>query len=158
MINFDKDQSSEEFYVFINVSKGSKNFYSKEESNTLVMIKTMKQPFPGNYGIIPNTFHDDGNTLDVIVLTEEPVEPGTFVKAKSIGVIRLTGKVNDDIVIAVPFDRDIKDVSELSMVQLNQITAYFESFKSLKTQKVFDASHARKIIEHAINRYREEDR
>lgn len=158
MMNFAKDQNPEEFYVFINVSKGSKNFYNKEESNTLVMIKTMKQPFPGNYGIIPNTFHDDGNSLDVIVLSDEPIEPGTLAKAKAIGVIRLTGKVNDDIVIAVPFDKEISDVSELSMNQLNQITAYFESFKSLKTQKVFDALHAKKIIEHAINRYREEDR
>ena len=156
-MNFNKEQTGEEFYVFINISKGSKNFYGKE-SQTLIMMKTMEQPFPGNYGSIPKTFHDDGGVLDAIVLTEEPIEPGTFVKVKTIGVIRLTGKVNDDIVIAVPFDKDVDDISDLSMNQLDQITGYFESFKNLKTQKVFDSMNARKIVEHAIKRYSEEER
>ncbi|MBU3905127.1 MAG: inorganic diphosphatase [Nanoarchaeota archaeon] len=158
-MNFNKDQSGEEFYVFINVSKGSKNFYDKEnQTDTLVMMKTIEQPFPGNYGFVPNSFHDDGGTLDAIVLTEEPLEPGIVVKTKAIGVIRLTGKVNDDIIIAVPFDKKINDVSELSMNQLNMITAYFESFKNLKTQKVFDSMHAKKTVQHAIKRYSEEER
>ncbi len=158
-MNFDKEQSGEEFYVFINVSKGSKNFYNQEkESQTLIMMKTMEQPFPGNYGFIPNTFHDDGGILDAVVLSEEPLEPGTLIKTKTIGVIRLTGQVNDDIVIAVPFDKNIDDISDLSMGQLDGITGYFESFKNLKTQKVFDSVHGKKIVQHAIKRYMEEER
>jgi len=158
-MKLEKEQQPDELFVFIQVSKGSKNFYIfDEETETLVMNKTLDQPFPGNYGVIPETFHDDAAPLDAIVLTEEPVEPGTFVKTKPIGVIRLHGQVNDDIVISVPVDKKINDISELSMKQLDSITEYFESFKNLKTQKVFDSKHALKIVEHAIKRHEEESR
>ena len=153
-MRFDKEQKPGEVFVFIQVSKGSKNFYTwDEQTETLSMSQTLKEPFPGNYGIIPNTHHNDAQILDVIILSEEPIEPGTFVKVKPIGVIRLKGQVNDDIIISVPFEVDIDDVSDLSMKQLNEITEYFERFKNLKTQKVFDSEHAKKIVEHAIKRW-----
>ena len=135
-MRFDKEQKPEEIFVFVQVSKGSKNFYIwDEETETLSMSQTLEEPFPGNYGIIPNTHHDDAEMLDAIILSEEPIEPGTFVKVKPIGVIRLKGKVNDDIIISVPSDKEISDVSDLSMKQLNEITAYFERFKNLKNTK-----------------------
>jgi len=153
-MRFDKPQKADEVFVFVQVSKGSKNFYIfDEDSEELVMSKTMKEPFPGNYGIIPNTHHNDAQVLDAIILSEEPIEPGTFVKVKPIGVIRLHGQVNDDIIISVPSEVKIKDVSELSMKQLNEITAYFERFKNLKTQKVFDSEHALKVVDHALKRW-----
>jgi len=156
-MKFDKEQSLNELFVFIQISKGSKNFYTKdEESGIMTMVKTIKEPFPGNYGIIPNTHHDDSEVLDAIILSEEAIEPGSFVKIKPIGVIRLKGQVNDDIIISVPYGVDTNDVSDLSMKQLDEITGYFERFKNLKTQKVFDSEHAKKIVEHAINRWKRE--
>ncbi len=154
---FDKEQKPEEIFVFIQISKGSKNFYNYDnETDTLVMTKTLKEAFPGNYGIVPKTHHDDAEMLDAIVLTEEPVEPGTIIRAKPIGLIRLKGQVNDDIIISVPFGTNIENISDLSMRQLNEITGYFERFKNLKTQKVFDSLHAVKVVEHAIERYKKE--
>ncbi len=159
MKRFDKEQKPHEIFVFVQISKGSKNFYNyDDESGTLVMSKTLQEPFPGNYGVVPNTHHDDAEPLDAIILTEEPIEPGTIIKVKPIGVIRLKGQVNDDIIISVPADKDMKDVSELSMKQLNEITGFFENFKNLKTQKVFDSVHAKKVVEHAIKRYDKEFR
>lgn len=156
-MKFDKEQSLDELFVFIQISKGSKNFYAKdEESGIMTMAKTIKEPFPGNYGIIPNTHHDDAEVLDAIILSEEAIEPGSYVKIKPIGVIRLKGQVNDDIIISVPAGVGTNDISDLSMKQLNEITGYFERFKNLKTQKVFDSEHAKKIVEHAITRWKRE--
>lgn len=156
-MRFDKEQSPGELYVFVQISKGSKNFYNKdEESGIMTMVKSIEEPFPGNYGIIPNTHHDDAEVLDAIILTDEPIGPGTIVRVKPIGVIRLKGQVNDDIIISVPFGSPTNDISDLSMKQLNDITAYFERFKNLKTQKVFDSEHARKVAEHAITRWKRE--
>jgi inorganic pyrophosphatase len=158
-MKFTKEQTVDELYVFVQVSKGSKNFYKyDEDSDSLEMSSSLKQPFPGNYGFCPKTHHDDAEPLDAIILTDEPLEPGSIVRVKAIGLIRLSGQVNDDIIIAVTSDKTIEDVSELSMKQLNEITNYFETFKNLKTQKVFDSAHAKKVIEHAIMRYKKEFR
>jgi inorganic pyrophosphatase len=133
---------------------GSKSFYIHDDGN-LVMSKTLNAPFPGNYGFLPKTHHDDAEPLDVIIISEEPLTPGSLVKAKPIGAIRLKGPITDDILIATV--GNIKDVSELPMKKINEITKYLESFKNLKTLKVLDCEYAKKIVEHAIKRYQTEN-
>ncbi|MDD5416441.1 MAG: inorganic diphosphatase [Candidatus Aenigmarchaeota archaeon] len=154
-MKFDIIQKPEELYVFIQISKGSKSFYIYDQG-TLVMSNTISTPFPGNYGFAPKTHHDDAAPLDVVILSQEPLEPGSLVKTKPVGVIRLQGKLIDDVIIAV-VGGGIKDVSELPMKQINEISRYLESFKNLKLLKVLDAEHAKKMIELSIKRYQKEN-
>ncbi|MBU3896467.1 MAG: inorganic diphosphatase [Nanoarchaeota archaeon] len=153
-MNLDVTQKVDEVFVFIQISMGSKSFYIHEDGN-LVMSQTVNAPFPGNYGFLPKTHHDDAAPLDAIVISEEPLSPGSLVKARPIGVIRLKGQITDDILIASV--GNIKDISELPMKKINEITKYLESFKNLKTLKVLDCDYAKKIVEHAIKRYKKEN-
>lgn len=153
-MKFDIKQSADALYVFIQISKGSKSFYIYDEG-VLVMSKLVNAPFPGNYGFAPKTHHDDAEPLDVVIISEESLEPGSLVKAKPVGVVRLKGAIIDDILIAVLDGAD--DISDLPMKKITEITKYLESFKNLKTLKVLDSEYAKKIIEHAIKRYEKEN-
>lgn len=119
---------------------------------------------PTNYGFIPQTLDEDGDELDVLVITDEPLPTGVFLEAKVIGVMKFEddGEV-DDKIIAVPTDdrntgnriQSLADIPQL----VKQLENHFNHYKDLKkpgttvVQNWGDAEEAKSIIHESIERW-----
>ncbi|MFZ2125657.1 MAG: inorganic diphosphatase [Candidatus Saccharimonadales bacterium] len=120
---------------------------------------------PANYGFIPQTLDEDGDELDVLVITNDPLPTGIFLEAKIIGVMEFEddGEI-DDKIIAVPVDeRDtgnvINSLSDLPKQKIDQISHHFTHYKDLKkpgstiVKNWGDEAAAKDIIFKSIDRW-----
>jgi inorganic pyrophosphatase len=144
--------------VFIECLEGSRDFYEYDKNTgAFILKKVLDFSFPGCYGFIPRTHHIDAEPLDVIVLVSEQLQQGIVLSARPIGIIRLEGKIPDDVLIAVSVaDKSfemIKDISDLN--NLDSLKEFLEKFKESRIEMVFNAEHAKKSIENAIRLYKE---
>jgi inorganic pyrophosphatase len=94
--------------------------------------------YPCNYGYVPHTLSKDGDPVDVMVLTPYPLIPGSVIKCRPVGVLKMTDESGDDAkVLAVPTDkvsrlyRDVQDFRDLAPMLLEQIAHFFEHYKDL---------------------------
>lgn len=120
---------------------------------------------PTNYGFIPQTLDEDGDELDVLLVTEQPLATGVFLEARVIGVMKFVddGEVDDKIVCVPADDRNngnaYKTLSDLPQQLIKQIEFHFNHYKDLKkagTTKVEswgDAEEAKKVIKESIERW-----
>ena len=123
---------------------------------------------PTNYGFIPQTLDDDGDELDTLVLTNDPIPTGVYLKAKVIGVLNFEddGEM-DHKIICVPADDRNTDNAISSMDDLHdrwkqKIEHHFTHYKDLKkpgSTKVLGwggVSDAQEIINECIERYKQQ--
>lgn len=93
---------------------------------------------PTNYGFIPQTLDEDGDELDVLIVTHEPLPTGVFLEARIIGVMKFEDDSEiDDKVVVVPADdrhtgNAIASLDDLPKQLLNQIEHHFSHYKDLK--------------------------
>jgi inorganic pyrophosphatase len=155
--------------TIIEIPKGSmlKVEYDREKK-TFILDRVEPGIFakPVNYGFIPRTTDEDGDALDTLLITEEPVPMGVVVKATVIGVMNFEdGGEMDHKIICVPEDdrhtaNAIQTMDDLSAGWKNQIEHHFNHYKDLKkpgTTKVLgfgDASEAWKVIQSCIDTYK----
>lgn len=121
---------------------------------------------PCNYGFIPQTLDDDGDELDTLIVTEEPLTTGVWLEARIIGVMNfIDDGDNDHKIVVVPADDrhsgdKIKTVDDLGERWKQQVEHHFNHYKDLKkpgSTKVTgwgDIEHAKKIIEESIARFK----
>ena len=98
--------------------------------------------YPCNYGYVPHTLSDDGDPVDVLVVTPYPLISGSVVRCRPIGVLKMTDESGDDAkVLAVPIDKlcdcytRIRDFRDMEPRLLNQISHFFEHYKDLEDGK-----------------------
>ncbi len=120
---------------------------------------------PVNYGFIPATTDEDGDELDVLIVTSEPIPTGIWLECFYIGVLKFEdgGEIDHKIVAVPADDRDsgdsIKSLDDLSERWRQQISEHFTHYKDLKkpsTTKVLgwgDQSEAKAIIQDSIARF-----
>ncbi len=126
--------------------------------------------YPCNYGYVPHTLSDDGDPVDVLVLTPNPLISGSVVRCRPVGVLKMTDESGDDAkVLAVPIDklcktyRDVQDFRDLSPPILDQIAHFFEHYKDLDEGKWVRVEgwagkeEASKEIMDSIDRYNKTD-
>ena len=124
--------------------------------------------YPCNYGYIPDTLSDDGDPVDVLVVTGVPIITGSVVRCRPIGMLAMTDEAGEDAkILAVPVDKlssmykDIKKPEDFPEVLLKQITHFFEHYKDLeagkwvKVQGWRDADVAREEIMSSYKRAQE---
>ncbi len=93
---------------------------------------------PTNYGFIPRTLDEDGDELDVLLITDEPLTTGLVVEAKIIGVMKFVDDNEvDDKIVAVPADdrntgNSINSIDDLPEQLIKQIEHHFSHYKDLK--------------------------
>lgn len=92
---------------------------------------------PCNYGFIPGTLDEDGDELDTLVITSEPIPMGVVVKARVIGVLNFVddGEMDHKVICVPEDDRHygpINSYEELGEKWAQQITHHFEHYKDLK--------------------------
>ncbi len=120
---------------------------------------------PVNYGFIPQTLDEDGDELDTLVLTNDPIPTGVFLEAKVIGVLKFEddGEVDDKIICVPVDDRNtdnaIQALGDVHPRFREKLEHHFTHYKDLKkpgTTKVLgwgDAEEAKQIIKSCIERY-----
>ena len=118
------------FPVVIEIPKGSKNKYELDKETGLLRLDRVLHSavyYPADYGFIPRTFCDDGDPLDAMVLSQEPVYPLTIVQARAIGVMRMRDEKGvDDKIVAVsvrdPAVSDYRDQAQLPPLSIGFVS------------------------------------
>ena len=120
---------------------------------------------PTHYGFIPQTLDEDGDELDALIITNEPLPTGIFLEANVIGVMKFEddGEVDDKVIVVPADDRNtgnaIKSLGDLPKQLLDQIEHHFTHYKDLKKPgstivKGFgDVEEAKAIIHESVERW-----
>jgi len=126
-------------------SHGSPVKYEVEkESGTLMVDRFMGTAmfYPCNYGFMPHTLSDDGDAVDVLVVTPVPLISGSVIRCRPVGMLKMTDEAGEDHkVLAVPVSKltklydDVLSPQDLHDGMINQITHFFEQYKALETGK-----------------------
>ncbi|MGZ3698286.1 MAG: inorganic diphosphatase, partial [Bdellovibrionota bacterium] len=119
--------------------------------------------YPANYGFIPQTYCEDHDPLDVLVLGQESVVPLSIMRAKIIGVMRMQDQGEaDDKLIAVHADdpeySHYTSINELAPHRMMEVKRFFEDYKALENKKVIiknflDRADAVQTLKDAIELY-----
>jgi len=152
----------------IEIPKGSRNKYELDKKHGLIRLdRVLYSPFfyPVDYGLIPQTYYDDGDPFDIMVIMREPVYPLTLIEARPIGIMKMNDSGDKDWkVLAVPVDdpyfADWKDIDDVPKAFLDEIAHFFRRYKELqgKTTEIEgwgNAEEAKKEILRAIELYKE---
>ena len=156
----------EDFLAVIEIEKGSKNKYEMDKETGALRLDRIlytSTHYPANYGVIPRTWADEGDPLDVLVLCSESSRPLSLVECYPIGVITMEdGGSLDEKIIAIPFQdptyNTYQDISELPDHVASEIKHFFRVYKSLEGKEtvvsdVLGRDEAVKIIIKCQNAY-----
>lgn len=160
-----------QFMTVVEIPAGSKVKYELDKETGLLRLDRMLYSavhYPANYGFIPQTYAEDDDPLDVLVLCQEPVAPLTLVRARAIGLMTMldSGK-RDHKILAVAVDdpeyNGFQEAAELPGHRLTMLRRFFQDYKSLegKVVEVDDftpAATALPVIEQALERYSQKRR
>ncbi len=130
--------------VIVEIPKGSKNKYEIDKETGLIKLdRAMKsaQDYPFDYGFVPQSLWEDGDALDVILLTTYPLSTGILVEARPVAVMRMIdGGEGDDKVIAVPKNdprwEEVQDLSDINKHTIKEIQHFLETYKSIEGKSV----------------------
>lgn len=163
-----KAGNREKLSVVIEVPKLSRVKYELDKDSGLIKVdRVLYSPmhYPANYGFVPRTLWDDGDPLDVLVLSYEDFVPGCIVDARPIGVLDMNDSGDDDAkILAVPTEdprfNGIKDIKDVEKHLLDEIQHFFRVYKDLQKKKVVvgeweDKSKALEAIDHSFKLYNE---
>jgi inorganic pyrophosphatase len=158
----------EEINVITESPKLSRVKYELDKETGLIIVdRVLYSPmhYPANYGFVPQTLWDDGDPLDVLVISHEPFVPASLVKARPIGVLEMIDDGDSDAkVLAVPVkDPRFKQTNNLTDVEphiLEEIQHFFKVYKDLQKKEVkvgewSDREEALKTIEKSLTQYQE---
>ena len=160
--------TKDEFIACIEISKGSKMKYELDkQTGRLILDRVLytSTHYPHNYGFIPKTLADDGDALDVLVISSEPIVPLALVECRPIGMLEmLDGGQRDAKILAVavndPTYQNIQDVGEIPDHSLREIKHFFTVYKQLEgkntiVDNVRSPEKAKKVIQSCIDAYYE---
>ena len=165
-------QAPDEVLLAVEIPAGSFTKYEINEEGLLFVDRFQSMPvvYPANYGSMPRTLAGDGDPLDALVLTREPLHPGVLVRFRPIGVLRMLDKdERDEKIVGVPVDKvdptyaRIRDLADLPEIERQRIEAFFRIYKDLPEGRNpvelsgwGDAAEAKALIGQALGRYRGE--
>ncbi len=158
----------EEMNVIIEIPRGVKNKYEIDKETGLIKLDRVNhtaQAYPFDYGFVPQTLWDDGDALDVVLITTEPLFPGLLVSARPVAIMHMIdGGEADEKVIAVPSGdprfAHVHDLNDLNQHLLREISHFFATYKQLQKKVVEvgdfeDAAAARAAFERGVKLYTE---
>lgn len=148
--------------VVIEIPRGGHNKYEYDEELDVIRLDRVLHSalfYPVDYGFVPETRADDGDHLDVLVVTDSPAFPGCLLEVRPIGVLHMSDESGiDHKILAVPLKnphyQDIKSIRDFSTHKLNEIVNFFETYKLLEHKDVKvkgwgNTAEAYKVIKHA---------
>ena len=161
-----EDQAPEILPAVIEIPKGSKTKYELDKPSGLIRVDRIlfsSVHYPANYGFIPQTYGEDKDPLDILVLGQEAVVPLAIMRAKPIGVMRMHDQgLEDDKIIAVHVDDPeyafYNSIKDLPPHRMSEVQRFFEDYKklekkSVKVERILDRDDALQTIREAITLY-----
>lgn len=152
----------------IEIPKDSKLKFELDKDTGLMKLDRFlysAMHYPGDYGFIPQTYWEDGDPLDIVILTGQPVYPGMLAEARIIGVVHMndSGESDDKIIAVYEKDPRFKNINSVKDVEehiLEEIRHFFERYKELekkdvKVLQIKDRDAAEKVLEKGIELYKE---
>ena len=162
-------KAPEEVLLAVEIPAGSFTKYEINEEGLVYVDRFQSMPvvYPANYGSMPRTLAGDGDPLDALVLTREPLHPGVLIAFRPIGYLRMLDKgEQDDKVIGVPTDKvdptysNIRDLADLPEIERQRIEAFFRIYKDLPAGRnpvvlngYGNAAEAKALITEALQRF-----
>lgn len=161
------DYRSGKVNTVVEIPKGSTNKIEWDRQRAVFMLDRVEPAIfakPVNYGFIPGTLDEDGDELDTLVVTEQPIPTGVWLEAKVIGILNFVddGEADHKVVVVPADDRHTDDsistLGDLGERWKQQIEHHFSHYKDLKkpgsttVQGWGDVEEAKKIIEESIKR------
>ena len=132
-----------DFIAVIEIEKGSKNKYELDKETGHIILDRIlytSTHYPANYGLIPRTFADDGDPLDVLVVSSESIAPLSLVRCYPIGVINMQDQDSmDEKIIAIPFNdptyNSYHSIHELPQHIFDEMRHFFSVYKVLENKE-----------------------
>ncbi|MCL5432913.1 MAG: inorganic diphosphatase [Patescibacteria group bacterium] len=135
----------EEINVFIEIPEGVSVKYELDKESGVIFVDRFlytEMQYPFNYGFVPGTLADDGDPVDVLVLSSKPVVPGVVIPSRPIGILEMEDEAGlDDKVIAVPMPKvdpkfkEYSDVTDIPSKTKEEIKYFFENYKKSEPGK-----------------------
>lgn len=134
----------DEVNVIVEINKGSKNKYEIDKETGLIALDRVAhtaQDFPYDYGFVPQTLWDDGDALDVILLTTYPIAPGILVRARPIALMKMIDDGDsDDKLIAIPIGDPrwdtVQDLADINPHTLKEMEHFYSTYKRIQEKEV----------------------
>ncbi|MDE2508113.1 MAG: inorganic diphosphatase [Planctomycetota bacterium] len=155
-----------EFNAVVEIPMGSSVKYELDKKTGLLRLDRMLYSavyYPANYGFVPQTYAEDDDPLDVLVLCQEAVAPMTLVTARTIGLMTMVdGGKKDHKILAVatgdPEFNSFRDARQLPPHRLAMLRRFFQDYKqlegkSVEVDEIQPAELSLPIIEDALQRY-----
>ena len=160
----------DEINVIIEIPKDAEpvKYEVDKASGAIFVDRILSTPmrYPCNYGYVPHTLCGDGDPADVLVVLPLPLIPGSVVRCRPVGVLKMTDEAgSDEKILAVPVSKvfsgyaHVEDIGQVSPHWLERIGHFFEHYKDLEKGKWVkldgwgDANAAKRIIIESIDRF-----
>jgi inorganic pyrophosphatase len=139
-----------------------------KETGAMFVDRFMNTPmhYPCNYGYVPHTLSEDGDPVDVLVITPMPLISGSVICCRPVALLKMTDESGPDAkVLAVPINKlcslyqPMKEIEDVPPTLLAQIAHFFEHYKDLEVNKWVkidgwdDAKEAKEEINSSIERF-----
>jgi inorganic pyrophosphatase len=139
-------RAPDEFNVIIEIPMNADPIkYEVDKASGAIFVDrfmTTSMHYPCNYGYIPRTLADDGDPVDVLVITPYPLSPGVVVTCRPLGVLKMDDEAGGDAkLLAVPIDKVLpiyshwKTIDDINSMRLKTIQHFFEHYKDLEEGK-----------------------
>jgi len=175
MTNLVKDVSAgknppDEINVVVDIPKGESNKYEYKEEGYVELDRVLYSPFfyPVEYGFIPQSAGEDGDPLDVLLLTTYKTFPGCVIKARPLGMLVMSDEEGvDNKILAAPMPKvdprfsELKDINDVNSHLKKEIEHFFQEMKRLEVEKFKfvkvegwkGINEAKEIIKKAVAKY-----
>ena len=140
-----KDPKTGQINVFVEIPKDSDIKYELDKDSGVIMVDRFlytAMSYPFNYGFVPNTLADDGDPIDVLVLSDKIIAPGVVIPAVVIGMLDMEDEAGGDTkILAVPtkkidpFFGEFTDITDVPEAIKNKLRHFFENYKTLEPGK-----------------------
>jgi inorganic pyrophosphatase len=153
--------------AIIEIPTNERNKYELDKQHGIFRLDRVLHSavhYPGDYGFLPRTLGDDGDPLDVLVITTIPVFVGCLVECRPIGLFHLIdrGKADEKVLavpVSDPYATEIHELANIPQHSLKEIEHFFQVYKDLegvrtRTRGFEGASEARAAISDAMQLYR----
>lgn len=140
-LNYPAPEEAGEVYALIEIPAGSFTKYETDADTGLILVdrfQSMPVVYPANYASITSTLGADGDPLDGLIFSREPIVPGALIKVRPIGVLHMIdGGEDDDKIIAVPVSDvdptydEIATIDDLPAIERERVEAFFRVYKQL---------------------------
>jgi inorganic pyrophosphatase len=139
------EKAPEEVNVFVEIPQGVSAKYELDKESGLIFVDRFlytEMNYPFNYGFVPGTLAEDGDPVDILVISSKPVIPGVVIPSRPIGMLEMEDEAGiDNKVVAVPLPKidqkfkDLNDVEDIPKKIKEEIKFFFENYKKSEPGK-----------------------